>query len=67
MIPYEEMSEDAKRIFVTADLFGDGGKTYNAAFAAEIINAMCNMICHDWNGWEVVAHFRTIAAELEKP
>lgn len=65
MIPYERMSEDAKRIFVVADLFGDGGKAYNADFAAQIIIAMCSVIYHDWDGWEVVAHLRAIAAELE--
>lgn len=65
MIPYEEMSEDAKRIFAAADLFGDGGKAYNADFAARIIDEVCSMIYHDWDGWEVVDHFRAIAKELK--
>jgi hypothetical protein len=44
MVNYENMSHEAKVVFVTADLFGDGGKEYNASFAAIILRTITDLI-----------------------
>lgn len=61
MIEYEDMSLGAKRIFTTADLFGGGGKSYNAEFAARILYAAANHLGSCNASTELLA----IAAELE--
>lgn len=40
----KKLSEDAYSVFITADLFGDGGKVYNAGFAAQILETAAHII-----------------------
>lgn len=40
MKDYNDLSSAAKTIFTVADLFGDGGKSYNANFAARILKTL---------------------------
>lgn len=72
MTDYNNLSPSAKTMFVVADLFGDGGKSYNASFAATILRSLteCGLQKETMiGGWVVkaidVESILDVAAELE--
>jgi hypothetical protein len=58
------LSPQAQRVFITADLFGEGGKSFNAEFAALILDTASELLYHDWHGFECRDHLRKLAEEL---
>ena len=58
------LSPQAQRVFITADLFGEGGKSFNAEFAALILDAASELLYRDWHGFECRDHLRKLAEEL---
>jgi hypothetical protein len=68
---YATMSPEAKAIFVTADLFGNGGKWYNAEFAAAILRSTANMLRNAYANEQDLGHpgdlLLDIANELSPP
>lgn len=72
MKDYNDLSPAAKTIFTVADLFGDGGKSYNANFATTILRslAVCGLQKETMiDGWVVkaidVESILDVATELE--
>lgn len=65
------MSPKAQTIFVTADLFGDGGKRYNAEFAALILRSTAYMLQNAYANEQDLGHpsdlLLDIADELSPP
>jgi hypothetical protein len=53
---YEDMSPEAQAIFVAADLFGEGGKRYNAEFAAIILRSAARLLREAYANEEYVDH-----------
>ena len=41
---YTAMSPEAQTVFATADLFGEGGKRYNAEFAAIVLRSAARVL-----------------------
>ena len=60
----QQLSTEAQRVFITADLFGQGGKSFNAEFAAHILDAASELLYRDWHGFECRDHLRKLAEEL---
>ena len=71
LMDYETMSPDAKAIFVSADLFGDGGKRYNAEFAAVILRSAAELLRNAYANEQYPDHpdnfLFDIANELDPP
>ena len=68
---YAAMSPKAKTIFATADLFGEGGKRYNAEFAAIILRSAAGILREAYANEQYPDHpddfLFDIANELDPP
>ena len=66
---YSAISPEAQTIFAAADLFGDGGKRYNAEFAALILRSAAEVLSNAYANELYPDHpddfLRDIAAELD--
>jgi len=60
----QQLSPEAQKVFITADLFGQGGKSFNAELAAHILNSASELLYRDWHGFECRDHLRKLAEEL---
>lgn len=68
---YENMSPEARAIFYSADLFGEGGKRYNAEFAAIILRSAAELLRNAYANEEYIDpaddFLFDIANELDPP
>ena len=68
---YETLSPEAQTIFTVADLFGDGGKRYNAEFAATILRSAAGVLRNAYANEEYPDHpddfLFGLADELDPP